>query len=215
MKYRDRKAANTRRMPHPRTMPRREVEMECVLFVFIYDAFKFALSWPQGTSGCMQSLTRTPKTDRSRGHSGHIERGDIKTHPRILPTTFNTVGVACSFVCHPAGICCCRCLFSSTHPQPPGAHPEPPDRATVGERIPSPAAFAFLRVLRAPPRSPRPSSPKPASLQGNSDPQTIFHEFTQQNRMSSPQTHQKTNNSNHIYKIKLSPKRFLVMVNPI
>jgi len=33
--------------------------------------------------------------------------------------------------------------------------------------------------------------------------------------MSSPPTHQKTNNSNLINKIKLSPKRFLVMVNPI
>jgi hypothetical protein len=141
-------------MPHPRTMPRREVEMECVLFVFIYDAFKFALSWPQGTSGCMQSLTRTPKTDRSRGHSCHIERGDIKTHPRILPTTFNTVAVACSFVCHPAGICCCRCLFSSTHPKPRvpilsrligrrlgNAYPLPPP-------LPFFASSAPLRALR-------------------------------------------------------------------
>jgi hypothetical protein len=35
---------------------------------------------------------------------------------------------------------------------------------------------------------------------------TIFHAFTQQNRMSSPQTHQKTNNPNSINKIKLSQK---------
>jgi hypothetical protein len=37
-------------------------------------------------------------------------------------------------------------------------------------------------------------------------PQTIFHAFAQQNRMSSPQTHQKTNNSNPINKIKVSAK---------
>jgi hypothetical protein len=46
-------------------------------------------------------------------------------------------------------------------------------------------------------------------------PQTIFHAFTQQNHLSSPQTHQKTNNPNPINKIKLSPKWFLVMVNPV
>jgi hypothetical protein len=33
--------------------------------------------------------------------------------------------------------------------------------------------------------------------------------------MSSPQTHQKTNNFNLINKIKLSQKWFLVMVNPV
>jgi hypothetical protein len=56
---------------------------------------------------------------------------------------------------------------------------------------------------------------KPRPLQANPHPQTIFHAFTQQNRMSSPPTHPKTNNPNPISKIKLSPKRFLVMVNPV
>ncbi len=46
-------------------------------------------------------------------------------------------------------------------------------------------------------------------------PQTIFRAFTQQNRMSSPPNPQKTNNPLPINKIKLSPKRFLVMVNPV
>jgi hypothetical protein len=46
-------------------------------------------------------------------------------------------------------------------------------------------------------------------------PQTIFHAFTQQNRMSSPQTRQKANNSIPTNKIKLSSKWFLVMVNPV
>jgi hypothetical protein len=46
-------------------------------------------------------------------------------------------------------------------------------------------------------------------------PQTIFHAFTQQNRMSSPQTHPKTSNPIPINKIKLSQKWFLVMVNPV
>jgi hypothetical protein len=46
-------------------------------------------------------------------------------------------------------------------------------------------------------------------------PQTIFQAFTQQNRMSSPQTHQKPNNPFLINKIKLPPKWFLVMLNPV
>jgi hypothetical protein len=46
-------------------------------------------------------------------------------------------------------------------------------------------------------------------------PQSIFHVFAQQNRMSSPQNPPKTNNPNPINKIKLSQKRFLVMVNPV
>jgi ribonuclease D len=46
-------------------------------------------------------------------------------------------------------------------------------------------------------------------------PKTIFHAFTQQNRMSSPQTSQKTHNPNPTNKIKLSQKWFLVMVNPV
>jgi hypothetical protein len=45
--------------------------------------------------------------------------------------------------------------------------------------------------------------------------QTIFHAFTQQNRMSTPQTHQKSHNPMTINKIKVSPKRFLVMVNQV
>jgi hypothetical protein len=45
--------------------------------------------------------------------------------------------------------------------------------------------------------------------------QTIFHAFTQQNRVSSPQPREKTNNSSPINKIKLWPKRFLVMVNQV
>jgi hypothetical protein len=46
-------------------------------------------------------------------------------------------------------------------------------------------------------------------------PQTIFHVFTQQKRMSSPQPHQKTNKPSLINKIKVSQKWFLVMVNPV
>jgi hypothetical protein len=46
-------------------------------------------------------------------------------------------------------------------------------------------------------------------------PQTIFHAVAQQNPRSSPQTSHKTNNPSPINKIKLSPKRFLVMVNPV
>jgi len=46
-------------------------------------------------------------------------------------------------------------------------------------------------------------------------PQTIFHAFTQQNRMSSPQTYQKSRNPINLNKIKLSQKRFLVMVNQV
>jgi hypothetical protein len=46
-------------------------------------------------------------------------------------------------------------------------------------------------------------------------PKTIFHAFTQQNRMSSPQTYSKTNNPNPTNKIKVSQKWFLVMVNPV
>jgi hypothetical protein len=45
------------------------------------------------------------------------------------------------------------------------------------------------------------------------DCKTIFHAFAQQNRMSSPQTPQKTNNPSPINKIKLSEKWFLVMSN--
>jgi hypothetical protein len=62
--------------------------------------------------------------------------------------------------------------------------------------------------------SSRPSS-KPPSLQANPHPQTIFHAFTQQNRMSSPQTPPKTHNINPINNIKVSQKWFLVMVNPV
>jgi hypothetical protein len=39
-------------------------------------------------------------------------------------------------------------------------------------------------------------------------PQTIFHAFTQQNRMSTPQIPQETNNSNPINKIKVSQSDF-------
>ncbi len=76
--------------------------------------------------------------------------------------------------------------------------------AKVGHSVRT-SSCTISAVLRAPPRSPRPSS-KPLSRTGNPHPQTIFHAFTQQNRMSSPQPHQKTNNSNPINKIKLSSK---------
>jgi hypothetical protein len=83
----------------------------------------------------------------------------------------------------------------------------PPDRATVGERNPPAFAVAVASEI-GPSSTPNVYAPIPT-------PQTIFRAFTQQNRMSSPQTPPKTNNSNLINKIKLSPKRFLVMVNPI
>jgi hypothetical protein len=79
--------------------------------------------------------------------------------------------------------------------------------------LPSSAPSAHLRALRVRPCFS--SALNPQCLRPNSTPQTIFHAFTQQNRMSSPQTHQKTNNSNSINKIKLSSKRFLVIVNPV
>ena len=43
----------------------------------------------------------------------------------------------------------------------------------------------------------------------------FFFKNTQQNRMSSPPTPPKTRNPINLNKIKLSPKRFLVMVNPV
>jgi hypothetical protein len=39
-------------------------------------------------------------------------------------------------------------------------------------------------------------------------PQTIFHAFTQQNRMSSPPIHQKANNPSPINKIKVRQSDF-------
>jgi hypothetical protein len=91
--------------------------------------------------------------------------------------------------------------------------PETTPTRSGGEPTPF-SPRAFLPVLREAPRS-RVRPPKPASLQANPHPQTIFPAFTQQNRMSSPPTHQKSNNSNSINKIKLSPKRFLVIVNQV
>jgi hypothetical protein len=163
------------------------------------------------------------------------------------------LAVACSFVCHPEGICLAPAVARSPPPTKnargapyldfemwdvdlsspvfalarysllvthywftkrlrltPGNHPAP---------IPLSSPFLFLPLSFSPPsadlRALRVRPPKPASLQANPPPQTIFHAFTQQNRMSSPQAHQKTNNSNPIKKIKVSQKRFLVMVNQV
>jgi hypothetical protein len=46
-------------------------------------------------------------------------------------------------------------------------------------------------------------------------PQTIFHAFAQQNRMSSPQAHLKPRKPSSINKIKVPVKWFLVIVNPV
>ena len=113
--------------------------------------------------------------------------------------------------------CGCRCLFLAplliTGSQTPLLYPKP-HPALIPHSSPflfSPLPFSAssahlcaLRVLLASP-----------SLQANPITQTIFHAFTQQNRMSSPQTDTKTSNPIPINKIKLSPKWFLVMVNPV
>jgi hypothetical protein len=152
------------------------------------------------------------------------------------------LAVACSFVCHPAGICFgrCRCLFSLNSTQNPGCPIlSPPDRAMVGESIPYPhLCRCFSPLLLLLPSSPFLFSPllfsarplRPSALSASvvalahespvftpqsPHPQTIFPAFTQQNRMSSPQTPPKTNNPNPINKIKVSQKRFLVMVNQV
>jgi hypothetical protein len=63
-------------------------------------------------------------------------------------------------------------------------------------------------ALQYQPQIPSVYAPNPTS-------QTIFHAFTQQNRMSSPLTHPKSRNQINLNKIKLSSKRFLVMVNQV
>jgi hypothetical protein len=82
--------------------------------------------------------------------------------------------------------------------------------------IPVPvSAFAFLRVLRAPPRSPRPSSKNPV-VTGKSSPLKLFFTLLLSKiACQAPQTQQNLNNPNPINNIKLSPKWFLVMVNPV
>jgi hypothetical protein len=76
---------------------------------------------------------------------------------------------------------------------------------------------AFALPLPSP-RTPRPSALSASVVAFDSQipnvyapiptPQIIFHAFAQPNRMSSPQTHKKTNNHNPINKIKLSASDF-------
>ena len=94
--------------------------------------------------------------------------------------------------------CFCRWLFSNT------LAPRCPQTIPPLSRTYPRSCF----LLKADQQIPNIHAPIPT-------PQTIFHAFTQQNRMSSPQTHQKTNNSLPINKIKVCQKWFLVMVNQV
>ncbi len=96
--------------------------------------------------------------------------------------------------------CFCRCLFTSNQPKPLGC---PIHRALAMGGMykfnspnlcscPEPPSRSYPALIPVPvlpdPQIPNIHAPIPP-------PQTIFHAFTQQNRMSSPQTHQKSSNT--------------------
>ncbi len=114
----------------------------------------------------------------------------------ITPAT----AVACSFVCHPAGIRFCCCLFSFVRPINFVIL-----SAAKNPRICFCCCRCFCRCLFF--SSLLITDSQVACIHAPiPHPPTIFHAFTQQNRMSSPQTRQKNHNPSPINKIKLSPK---------
>jgi hypothetical protein len=96
-------------------------------------------------------------------------------------------------------------------------HLTPPHRPRVGnDTLPIvffSAVSAHLRALRVRPRLSPPTIPSVYAPIPTL--QTIFHAFIQQNRMSSPPNPPKSRNPSNLNKIKVSQKRFLVMVNPV
>ena len=94
--------------------------------------------------------------------------------PLSLPVLSSLLITRCSLLVH-------KNAFAFTYPQP--THPAliPHSSPFLFSPLPFSASSAHLCALRV-----RLASP---SLQANPITQTIFHAFTQQNRMSSPQTH--------------------------